>query len=430
MNAVVLLSIILFAITRRNIASLYAFFFALLPFHEFIKQTLMNFSGSVGVFPIWREILILLILYRCLLLKKKVVFNNVVKLFFYILFITFLFFLTIGLSVNKESAVSIIRLELMSMALMYSLSVIRITKDDVSVVMSGMAISMFLLCVSGFVERFFLYFPIHLFMGNFERGGGFITSSFEISGIQRMCGIMSGPNQFGVTMGLWIPLFYGAYQRLSQFHNKYMLLLLCLMLTCLILSFSRAGWFLCFGSILYYIVKTNKHFIKYLLGLFMVGALIIGIVSLLVPEVQEIIRDSLSGKESSAGTRREFLELGYAEILRDPVAHGLGSGRIDGKTFTESAALIMLYEIGFAGVLIFLLFYVTIIINARNKNSLGLLMPSIIVILSIIVWVVSVNFDEAPFMMFLWGLMGVSINKSIKQITLRNEKFSNSYTSL
>jgi len=327
-----------------------------------------------------------------------------------------------GIAVDSESSVSVYRLEIMCLLLFISTGSVILKIKDVILVLRCVCFSLLIVCISGIIERFFLYYPIHLFMGHISVGGRFVTSSFEIMGIPRMCGIMSGPNQFGVTLGMWIPLIFASYQRIKGFHTNAIVILLGFMLICLLLSFSRAGWFLCFAPFLYLILKSNKNSITYLLYAMVVVIVGLFVAAMLVPEAMELITDSLSGRESSASTRRDFLELGFAYFLDDPIGHGLGSGRAIGKTLTESAAIIMLYEIGFGGVLIFLLLFVSILDNSCNtqKSNYIHLAVRTIVASSIVVWIVSVNFDEAPFMFYLWSFMGLSINKSIQHLKLSN----------
>lgn len=419
-GSLLLIVIVIFIATRKRIWHIYTIIFSLLPFHEFLKQSVVNFSGSAGGFPLWREVAAIILFYKIMKAPSKgsktlVLYGILVYVFFVILF-------WVGLEVDKESPVSVLRLYTINWLFLFCALKNKIKYNDYLCFFSIFRFVILLVCLTGIVERFFLYYPIHLYMDhliiNTNGVMTFKTPSYTIMGdLPRMCGVMSGPNQFGICLGLWIPIMIITYLKEKKFHTKTTQSIVIISTICLLLSFSRAGWIIFIFSILYYITKCQKQMIKYVMYGFFCIVAILTIVFLVMPEASDIILASATGKEASVSTRQDFIEEGLTEIIREPAGHGLGSGRIEGKTFSESSFLIIIYEIGILGFIMLFIYYILLLRNKHiGRNYPYQSISFAICLCSIVVGFVSVNIDEAPYMFYFWTLMGLLNNKHFKKL--------------
>ena len=415
--SIIYLLLIFVLLVSFNLTNKICLFIGLLPFHEFLKKCIETFTGTAGVYPLWRELSIILILISTYKGYRKKT-PNMALLSLIVIYVLLMFY--IGYDVDSSAATSIIRLYTMCFMLYVACTRIDSITLDYEKIVKTLFIVVLIISITGVIERFAIYSTYHVFMDHYElnRNGELVFKmpSYTIMGdIPRMCGFVNGPNQFGVTISMLLSLLIFIY--LNFKHNLpsiKCLFVITLGVICLLLSFSRAGWFILICSILGYLHLQGKHVLNIVFNIVFLLTIILLIGYMILPESIEVILQSVTGKEASAATRQGMITDAYNTLITDPFGHGLGSGRIDGGTFTESAHLIVVYEIGIQGLIIFLLFYFINILKISRKKTNKfscLLVP--LLIFSVISGFVSVNFDEAPFMLYFWFLMGVSQNKTL-----------------
>lgn len=392
----------------------------LLPFHVFLKRCFEVYGGSAGLFPLWREIALIA-------LFIKVIKDGSLKiprfgLLFCILVIDCYFYM-VGNEVNVESASAILRLYLLCFIAYISFSNIRLSINEIKTIIKSFLIVLILMCITGYLERFLIYTPYHIFMDHYETETirsdmmAFKMPSYLIMGnIPRMCGFVNGPNQYGVTIAFILSIVLYCILKLTDKKNRKICVSIFLLGTsCLLLSFSRAGWFILVATALMMLHYRNKSIfsIGMKVGVFMVVLMLV--VCYIMPDSLEVVISTLSGNESSVQGRQGEISYAIDKIISEPFGHGLGSARNNEETLTESAHLILMYEIGVLGFFFYLVFYIMNFV--KNKSRAGayiLIFP--LCLCSILCGFVSVNFDEAPFMFFFWALFGLSQNEKMKEV--------------
>lgn len=417
MSILLVLIILIFCIIQKRPTPIICLLIFLLPLHEFIKQILIVKYSSPGIFPLWREIAIFFLFYKTY--KSNHSYNRFQKFNYRVTFaIIFLNIIYYSFAEDKDSAISALRLALMTTILFISLSSYNFTSKDLKKILYAGILSLLITSITGYIERFILYLPIHLFMEHLEFKNGaysFITTSFNIMNMPRMSGIMNGPNQYGVTVSFWLTILILLFFNNKIAHKKIAFLISIISGICLILSFSRAGWFILGFSIVYYLFSTKKLTLRNLITISIITIFLIVLGMILMPETYDIISASLSGEEDSAAYRDDMILEALNRIILEPWGHGLGAGRTDSGTFTESSFVILLFEIGFITTwLYYFLFYQIIIVNLkkREKDTLKFILSSTC-LASVIISFVSVNFNEAPFMFYFWGSLGLVLNPHI-----------------
>lgn len=390
----------------------------LLPFHVFIKRCFEVYGGSAGLFPLWREIALTALFIK--VIKDGSLKIPRLGLLFCILIID-CYFYTVGDEMDAESALAILRLYLLCFITYISFSNIRLSIDEIKVIIKSFLIVLILMCITGYIERFLIYTPYHIFMEHYEttRSGMMVFKmpSYLIMGnIPRMCGFVNGPNQFGVTIAFILSIVLYCIWKLPNLKSRKICISIFLLGTsCLLLSFSRAGWFILIATVLMMLHYRNKSIfsIAIKVSVFLIGLLIVGYY--IMPDSFEVVTSSLSGNEGSAAGRQGEISYAIDKIMSEPFGHGLGSARSNEETLTESAHLILMYEIGIWGFFFYFVFYImNLVKNKSRAGAFTLIFP--LCLCSILCGFVSVNFDEAPFMFFFWALLGLSQNERMKEM--------------
>lgn len=401
--------------TKEYVIGLYII---LLPFHVFIKRCFEVYGGSAGLFPLWREIALIALFIK--VIKDGNMKISRFGLLFCILIID-CYFYAVGNEVNAESASAILRLYFLCFIAYISFSNIRLSINEIKVIIKSLLIVLVLMCITGYIERFLIYTPYHIFMDHYEttRSGMMIFKmpSYLIMGnIPRMCGFVNGPNQYGVTIAFILSIVLYCIMKLADIRKRSICVSIFILGTsCLLLSFSRAGWFILVATILMMLHYRYKSIfnIAIKVGIFLTGLLIIGYH--IMPESVDVVLSSLSGEESSAAGRQGEISYAIEKIISQPFGHGLGSARNNEETLTESAHLILMYEIGVLGSFFYFIFYLINLIKIKSRTGAYILIYPLC-LFSMLCGFVSVNFDEAPFMFFFWPLLGVSQNEHMKDM--------------
>jgi cell division protein FtsW (lipid II flippase) len=277
----------------------------------------------------------------------------------------------------------------------------------------------FLSAIGGVLQMFLLNIPISTIKGaiDFIDSAGYIqykTVSARIMGFERMSGLFSGPNDFGLYMSfIFSAVVFILYSRTVE-----LFITMILVLVCLLLSFSRAGWAISVLTIFYLlyvrkIVINIKIIASVIFGVILIG---VGVIAY-IPRVSTIISNSISGKEASAAERGNIISRGIEMNLTEPFGHGLG--KTDSRTgsvdfFVESAFLNIAYEIGILGLFILILIHVCIIfrmqINKRKWNSPFAFLAIGISFSTLIISFVSINPYGMPYIYIWWLLLGLGAN--------------------
>lgn len=399
----------------------------LLPFHGFIKNSLFFYFQQGILFSFWKEIAILILLSKLLYVRKKVYIDK--NLFVFASFFVGLVIVYFGLANNLKPAIAPLRDHIFSILLLVLFSNFYFKIESSQKLVLWPAISFFVSYVLGFVQLFFLKIPMGYLMGRIEYitpGGNIIytTTSARILGFERMAGFIGGPNGFGLFCAVSLLfIFIHRFTILNKLNSKrirsFLTTTFFLGIISLIYSFSRAGWAVFFGGVLFILVALRKK-IKW--SLFLTPIFVVIMMLLFAPKdspISKVFDKTFSGKEASSSARLSNISQGIKEILRAPWGHGLGTTNNQypnlREYFVESATINMIYEFGFLGIILLFLIYFIIIIRSfiRGKNNPYAALGFTIAIVTILASFFSINTYGMPYILYSWAFMGLGLNKSI-----------------
>lgn len=435
----ILLIIITFCLLAER-QKIILLFICLLPFHNFIKNSLdfyLHESGSV--FAFWKEIAILILGFKVLMRNHYKVNKSILLLisgyFFYItIFFLLAPHLTNGLPALRDNVFPFLLLfAVWSLPLEDEMFIKKINLAFCTVV--------FLSGIMGIVQLFFLKMPIAMIMGRIEiiSNSGYIqysTNSARIMGFERMAGIIGGPNDFGLFMAISILFLLNAllnlkYLRFSKSQTRFLITTLMLAIICIIFSFSRAGWVIIFvGGILLLRLSKVRISAKYIVLAFLFFVIFSVVIINYFPKVIDIVTASLTGEEASASTRESMVYDGITRVADEPLGHGIGTTdhrNRDFEFFTESAYVNLSYEIGILGLLYLILVNFSLLVEMLGKKSfrakffsklsVAVLVPTVVVSFA------SVNTYGMPFIYFSSLALGLGLNNS-EALNIKGRDFS------
>lgn len=421
---------VLFCLKVSPKAIIYSIFL-LLPLHGFIKAAFFTDSGAI--FTIWKEIGIIIALYKT---RKSPNYksSSLKKIVITYLLIIFLF-LFVGIS-NNFSYTADIRKFIFPIPLLYLISKINFNLYDIKKLIIYILLGSAIINITGVVD--FISPTIRLIMRTimgveFEIAADgtiyYTITSFKIMGIDRVCGFMGGgPNMMGVFNGSVFLLSLLAYTK-GMFATKkekiffYITFALCSFN--LLLSFSRAGWAIV-GISFFYMAVTNKKYRKFAFRSLWV-IFVIGIISYFSLDiVQKVIDGTLSGNEASSAERGNMTRSALNYLIDNPFGYGLGATTRDTGNyvyFAESSIINLGIATGILGVAIYsmLLYIIFRLTKLNRKSPFILIAPGFVVAFYITAWV-SVNMVENPFVYYAFLIMGLGLNKHLAQNSFANKE--------
>lgn len=399
----------------------------ILPLHLFIKNGLHFYFGGGNIFAFWKEIAVIILFLKIksagnLQIDRKIG----ILLMFYIFTVLFYFLL----ARNFVDALAVLRDHTVPIILFISLSCFKFNVTEFKSIFLTIIFVAFLSGIAGVVQQFFLSVEIASIKGaiDFIDSSGYVqykTVSARIMGFERMSGLFSGPNDFGLFMSFCsvvaIYILSSKYKKIFEARELlFVQITLTLCVLCVLLSFSRAGWAVTIFSVIFLMaigeIKVAAKTI--FVGFFLFISLFFS-VTLFIPRASRILEDSFSGKEASAAARGTILSRGIEKIWMEPFGHGLGTAENrsnDREFFVESAFINMTYEIGPLGVFILITLHIAVLmslIKARSlfnyKNPFNALAFGFSASSLIAAWF-SINPYGMPYIYIWWMILGLGIS--------------------
>lgn len=423
-----------FLTTEKSI--LFLIFF-LLPIHGTIKYLVFPDGGEI--FAIWKELGILALFFRTFHVKN---YANAKSFIFFLLFSLFIIVYTmIGIDEGYRIAGSFKKL-FFPVFLTLSVSKIQFTKSDARKLFLIILFGSLLINITGiidFISPSMRYVFRSLLRVSFQEGSDgtvyYDNSSLQIMGIDRVCGLITGgPNQMGmfnsaiVILGLFAWVSKASF-KFSRFQIMGLIICIGVSSFCLLTSFSRAGWGILLITFFYTLIVDRdfrKFALKYVVMVFIIGLIFS------VPKLYFIIESTLSGKEASSAARGDMTLDALDYFFNNTLWIGKGLGATDFANthlnsslyFAESALINFGIELGFVGLIVFLVlkFKIGSLIskntsrNGFSKLGLGFFFAYVITS------AVSVNTYENPFVYYAWMIFGLSLNTRIFVIGSSTEK--------
>jgi O-Antigen ligase len=400
----------------------------LLPFHSFIKNLFEKYSGGGFLFASWKEIAVLILLYK-VFMEYPIRFNR------YLWGWLFLFAGIVGIyflkAPFKSDALATLRDHIFPVLLFIALANFPVTKSVARNIIIIFCVSASFVVIGGLLQNFFFKIPVGFLMHriDFIDAAGYIkynSTSARIMGFERMAGIIGGPNDFGLTVAFFVCVLGGIVltnlrNRVGANFVRLAYALLVAAFICLLFSFSRAGWAITLVAfIIIYRINKIRLPVKFLVIALLAAIVLVGILSLAFPYVGDILSNTFTGKEASAADRGHNFAHGLQKNLSEPFGHGLGSadqartGRA--QFYAESAFLNINYEAGIFGLICLIGLHLKIILEViKVRKIFGNPFSSIAVAISIatlITCFVSVNPYGMPFIFYWWLILGLGLNRS------------------
>jgi hypothetical protein len=419
------LAIILFCFFQNDEYKIVTVFIILLPFHTFLKNSLFYFFESGEIFSAWKEAVILIL--ACKVFgKPHLKFNRLIFVLQLIFFMLVIFYFFIA-AVHAD-ALPALRDHLFPGILFFTVMAMKPDSGFVQRMIFILAVSVFVSDIAGLVQYFFFNVPVARIMDTIASvdPSGYIQykiSSYRIMGMERMAGITGSPNIFGLFNAFAIILLFGVLLFKGSFsfsvkQLRFIRIVLCLSLICIIFSFSRAGWAIALLGTGIMLLYRNFHIrLKYLLGSMLILLILVLMVSVFYSGAFDIISGSFTGEEASAAARSNSVMKGIRMLLDEPWGHGLGSTdnrKESVQFFVESAWMNIGYEIGLAGVFYLIAIHLVILyylFKNAQYNALARIAAAISCS-TLVACIVSVNPYGMPYIYLWWFLLGIGMKRT------------------
>ncbi len=399
-------------------------FIILFPCHITIKQLLLHYFDNIGLFTIWYDVALLLLLVKTLIGKHEKKLNGLLYVAILFIFITYYFLTYLFEGQLDAEAISTFRIYFHCIILYIIGSIIIIDEKHLGGIYKSFINTCLLLTITGLIIYLLFQSNWHYLMDHYIINDygleTYITSSFLIMGVERMFGLLPGPNQFGVLIALFMIILF--FIKIQKYKVKKSILLISLILSivCIVLSFSRAGWGIFIISLFMYNWVNHNYMklLKFVVAFLFFLSILLILMNYFYPNYFEIIISSIDGSEASVSVRGDNITYISKYILNEPLGHGLGSGILEnGTPIAESSLMILLYEIGIIGGFYyeFLILLLGIIILRINTSYSKYVFA--IIIATIIISIFSMNVFQYPYVYYLWLIIGLSLNKSVIVLT-------------
>ena len=199
------------------------------PAHSTLKQLLFISTGGSGFFALWYDIAIFTLLIKALFKKHHPIRFIIWLLLLLCILSSYLLVSQISSKPDTE-ALSTYRIYVHCICLFVALSIYKYSYRDINVLKNAFVFSTIIYSITAIFIYFFFQYETHILLGHIEYINGtmqYSSPSFLIMGIERMFGLVGGPNQFGMLTAIYILLLlfiidYGANQknqRYSKTHN-------------------------------------------------------------------------------------------------------------------------------------------------------------------------------------------------------------------
>ena len=308
-----------------KVSSILCVVFFLLPIHGSIKSIV--FHGGGEIFAIWKELGILVILFKTMRNKNPYYRDllGIASLFF----IYCLVFLGIGVSEGFSVSATVKKI-FFPILLLFAVSKSSLSEADVKKILLCCLLGSVFVNITAVLD--FISPSMRMMFRDIMRIGYKVSSSgevyydvssFKIMGIDRACGLMAGgPNQLGVfnsgivTAGGILFLFFR-----NSLKKKTIKLLFVLSFSlsffCLLISFSRAGWALVL-LLGFFLGIMNARYRKKTIAIAFVMFFFSILAYLTIPTLQMVVDGTISGNESSSAARAGMTQNSVLFLLETP----------------------------------------------------------------------------------------------------------------
>jgi len=381
--------------TQKFIIYGLAIILVMMPFHAFLAISLGSLGIDRTLVQSWKEILILIMSFMWVIYqisKKKLAFKTdaINLLFLSIIFLSIL--VSAFIRPGSEALLFGIKTNLVALALFF---IAQIPISNRSFLKRNL---LWLIIIPGVVVSLLAFFQAFLITPETLEKIGYTAATINprqiIDGsinFLRSFSTLGGPNQLGAY--LLIPLAFSLVYGIRQ-KKWFVLLPSLLILSAIVLSFSRSAWI---GAIITFSLSvflsiSKKQKIYFLIISLLVAFIVGGTIASQIGTNERLQNVLLHGRvfegriEGSDQGRLESIAKTTNEVIARPFGHGLGSAgpasfRSDNPIIPENWYLQIAYEVGMAGLLLYIFAFAALLGDfIRNRsNNLAIALFSITV---------------------------------------------------
>ncbi len=413
--------------TQKFIIYGLAIILVFMPFHAFLAISLGSLGIDRTLVQSWKEILILIMSFMWVIYqisKKKLAFKTdaINLLFLSIIFLSIL--VSAFIRPGSEALLFGIKTNLVALALFF---IAQIPISNRSFLKRNL---LWLIIIPGVVVSLLAFFQAFLITPETLEKIGYTAATINprqiIDGsinFLRSFSTLGGPNQLGAY--LLIPLAFSLVYGIRQ-KKWFVLLPSLLILSAIVLSFSRSAWI---GAIITFSLSvflsiSKKQKIYFLIISLLVAFIVGGTIASQIGTNERLQNVLLHGRvfegriEGSDQGRLESIAKTTNEVIARPFGHGLGSAgpasfRSDNPIIPENWYLQIAYEVGMAGLLLYIFAFAALLGDFIRNRSNNLA----IALFSITVGVLVINiflqaWADSTLVLMIFALYGIYRSKN------------------
>lgn len=359
----------------------------ILPYHYFLFSVLFK---RIGFLTIYRDLLIVVLLVLSVIKytfgsKKISLKQNYMPIIVLVIFGVFIF-----KSQNLVQALTISRVYFGPIVLLMCTMALNFTEKEMGIIRKINLTNAIVICIYGVFQAYCLGADYLIKLGYGKGDSDELGASLYLSNssgsilgrsIQRVISTFSAANMCAFYL-CCILIFLYFYNEDRFFpicsNNKKKIIQLVIISITILLTFSRSCWLGLGVAYLFHLYKRKKlsfKTIKYVLliiALFVV-AMVVARDNPLVKGISHIILSSFSGSDTSIMSHAESIESALVTINDNPFGVGLGKSgpravEYGDINLVESSYLLMCFEIGIVGSILYFFIFLRIFIKNQAKN--------------------------------------------------------------
>lgn len=415
---VFLLLMVLIFVYWQHELSLRLFLF-ILPFHTLLTSYLIPtyFNIDNTYTSPWRELLVLLLLFKLLVNKrsKKISLNLLA-----ISIILFVAVITVSALAGKLSVASLYGFRVYSFPFLIFCTLYFSPVKSIDKLKKTIIISSFIACIYGFLQIFVFDTRFLLDIGYGKNG--YLDHSFYIAGaeFQRLVGPFGSPNEFGSFLVLIILFTFDFYRKNIKL---FYLVIIIFELIALIYTFSRSAWISLIIASIYYLYKSRLISAKFIFSTMYFGVMMLLLVPIFSNKLFERIATHLFNtvtlNEPSSRGHLDSLIDGFYNMLLNPMGFGLGLSGPRSKSLgtniinVENSFILIAYELGIIGLLLFIAI-IYFLIQFIKKDIYSKNVNMSLVIALIVNFMFLPNIQSLDVVYIFWILIALNLKVTIK----------------
>lgn len=404
----------------------------LIPQQYLLKIFFENEFKSGDLFSVWKELLVIILFFK-LQSYKKITHNRILLIIISFFCLALAYYLFTNNYINSLASLRNYTFPIL-IFICIGFKKINLNYNFIS---KAIVVTIIISIFFGFIEHFYMKLPFALYkqiVDNIDVDGNvsYSSTSHKIMNVERMSGAFSGPNEFGVFIAISFLFIIILLSNISiKRTQKYKLFFASIIILvcigwCLLVSYSRAGWLIAtLGSIVYFIVIKRAR-----LSILFISIISIMLVSILLPfissDINNIIINSFTLKESSASDRSNQFFRGFNTVLFEPFGHGVGTSDLRFKDslgfFVESAWWNIGYELGIIGLSLYLYLHTLLFLRLYKCVNRGLkykiplthyrfdILSTCLILPTLITGFISINVMSTTFIYYYWIILGLAFN--------------------